>query len=152
MCLLYTIIWGTLLSENNIVDFFTLVIDIDECVIYSICEHNCSNINGSYQCSCLDGYTLVNNTNCEDIDECNATDIVDGCQNCRNTPGSFDCSCFDGYVLNSTTLFHCHSKCHLVIKQIQAYKTHLASSWKYICCKNIFLHSKIVFIYFQSSL
>lgn len=111
--------------------------DIDECEEDSICGHNCSNTFGSYQCSCLDGYTLVNNKSCEDIDECNATGIVDGCQDCKNTPGSFHCSCFDGYVLNSTTLFHCHSKCHSIFVNIRKTSIFgkLFATWNNICCE-----------------
>ena len=33
--------------------------DIDECVQgLAGCDHNCTNTNGSYYCTCMDGYTL----------------------------------------------------------------------------------------------
>ena len=33
--------------------------DIDECVEgFDGCDHNCTNTNGSYFCTCLDGYEL----------------------------------------------------------------------------------------------
>ena len=40
-------------------------IDIDECdVSNGGCEHNCNNTDGSYYCSCDDGYSLQNDTKC----------------------------------------------------------------------------------------
>lgn len=97
----------------TIKDIFSLslFIDIDECVRDSPCDHNCNNTDGSYVCSCRDGYNLLNYSKCEDIDECSTIDTgIDGCQNCTNTPGSFRCSCFAGYTLNTTTLTNCYSE------------------------------------------
>ena len=34
-------------------------LDIDECVQgLAGCDHNCTNTNGSYYCTCMDGYAL----------------------------------------------------------------------------------------------
>ena len=45
-------------------------IDIDDC-INSDCEHNCTNTDGSYTCSCYNGYSLDSNgRNCSGITMC----------------------------------------------------------------------------------
>ncbi|KAL3836485.1 hypothetical protein ACJMK2_021917, partial [Sinanodonta woodiana] len=96
--------------------------DIDECKQnQSICGDplkNCSNVIGTYTCSCISGYEAVNdtcrgytcgcpsgyninkhnNSKCSDIDECIADQS--GCEQvCDNTPGRFACSCYLGYEL-----------------------------------------------------
>ena len=39
--------------------FIMIIIDINECDVYNGgCQHNCTNSDGSYSCSCNDGYTL----------------------------------------------------------------------------------------------
>ncbi len=41
-------------------------VDIDECVVLNGgCEHNCTNQEGSYECSCRDGFALENTKDCE---------------------------------------------------------------------------------------
>ena len=79
----------------------------------------CTNTNGSYVCSCDDGYTLNDDgLTCDgiimhissfldrsflDIDECSMNN--GGCdQMCTNTNGSYVCSCDDGYTLNDDGL------------------------------------------------
>lgn len=34
--------------------------DIDECKESSTCQHNCTNLQGSFECACATGYTLEN--------------------------------------------------------------------------------------------
>ncbi len=47
-------------------------LDIDECDIkYGICNQHCTNTNGSYVCSCADGYV-----DSEEHDRCKATGIL----------------------------------------------------------------------------
>ena len=42
--------------------------DVDECEgSDNVCDMNCHNMKGSYQCSCNEGYQLVNQTKCLDI-------------------------------------------------------------------------------------
>ena len=43
------------------------IIDNDECKVSNGgCDHNCTNTNGSYHCSCDDGYHLAkDNLNCD---------------------------------------------------------------------------------------
>ena len=76
--------------------------DIDECSEgISGCSQLCTNIIGSYYCTCLNGYQLSNdNHTCSDIDEC--TSDNGGCeQTCTNTNGSYYCSCLTGYLLDN---------------------------------------------------
>ena len=54
-----------------------------------------------YQCQCLPGYTLVTNTSCADINEC---DMSPCSHLCSNTPGSYSCSCHPRYTLHDTSL------------------------------------------------
>ena len=79
------------------------LLDVDECTDgISGCSQICINTNGSYTCTCDNGYQLSNdNHTCNDINEC--TIIHNGgCeQTCLNTNGSFACSCTSGYQLLS---------------------------------------------------
>uniref|UniRef100_A0A8W8NC50 Fibrillin-1 n=1 Tax=Magallana gigas TaxID=29159 RepID=A0A8W8NC50_MAGGI len=70
--------------------------DINECNESSTCQHNCTNLQGSFECACTTGYSLENDgISCKDIDEC----LQDShCEHyCNNTDGSYICSCRDGY-------------------------------------------------------
>ena len=106
------------------------VSDVNECnVSNGGCEHNCTNSEGSYECSCLPNFNLSLDGRCDgklqqiqveqhlsvyafnslspcndapftlDIDECLVAN--GGCpQRCINLPGSYECLCFDGYIFN----------------------------------------------------
>ena len=87
--------------------------DIDECAEGT---HNCdegakcNNTNGSFTCTCMEGYT-GNGTTCVDNDECDLG--TNNCDQkirhgspysydyiaalCTNTIGSFTCTCPEGY-------------------------------------------------------
>ncbi|KAL0993176.1 hypothetical protein UPYG_G00104300 [Umbra pygmaea] len=83
--------------------------DINECVVTpNICGSysNCTNLPGTYNCSCLDGFAPSNpalafnpSTNpCTDINEC--LDPQKACGDyatCANTVGSHICTCFTGF-------------------------------------------------------
>ena len=75
-------------------------LDIDECAEGTqSCTQICTNVVGSYSCSCEPGYHLANNGySCSDIDEC--ADGIHTCsQICTNTIGNYTCSCHSGYRL-----------------------------------------------------
>lgn len=49
-------------SDNAKSIIITLLIDIDECDERNFdCEQGCVNVNGSYACFCLPGYSLASN-------------------------------------------------------------------------------------------
>ncbi|XP_043487916.1 vitellogenin receptor isoform X1 [Polistes fuscatus] len=61
------------------------------------CEQNCRATPLGPFCSCWTGYKLINETICEDINEC---EIFGSCsQYCMNNAGSYTCSCDPGYDL-----------------------------------------------------
>ncbi|XP_064420214.1 hemicentin-2 [Latimeria chalumnae] len=68
-------------------------VDIDECQMRTMCQHECRNTEGSYQCRCPSGYRLLSNgRNCQDIDECIEENVKCGVnQMCFNTRGSHHC-------------------------------------------------------------
>ena len=73
--------------------------NIDECEDESdVCDQECRDTEGSYQCWCRPGYEEINQVECEDIDECSNSGH-DCEQVCLNTIGSFVCSCNDTYRL-----------------------------------------------------
>ncbi|OCT77882.1 hypothetical protein XELAEV_18028979mg [Xenopus laevis] len=73
--------------------------DINECQEdTSLCANgDCSNLEGSYRCTCQRGYDVTSDgKECIDINECQSGTL---CLNglCQNTEGSFVCSCHEGY-------------------------------------------------------
>ncbi|XP_043362768.1 adhesion G protein-coupled receptor E3-like isoform X4 [Dermochelys coriacea] len=90
--------------------------DIDECRGSSPADcgphANCTNLPGSYSCSCIHGYetrsgkdkfTHARENTCQDIDEClGLTGVNCGPHaNCTNVPGSYSCTCIHGYEPSS---------------------------------------------------
>ncbi|XP_067018681.1 adhesion G protein-coupled receptor E2-like isoform X4 [Acropora muricata] len=75
--------------------------DINECENGHACAQECTNTNGSYRCSCFDGFTMSDDgQSCIDIDECQMSEIM-GCTRCVNLPGHFNCACLVGYAFIS---------------------------------------------------
>ena len=76
--------------------------DTDECLANTDgCDQVCTNTIGSFQCSCIEGYTLSSNgRSCLDINEC-STGTHNCQQRCININGGFLCDCNSGYQLSS---------------------------------------------------
>ncbi|EMP34679.1 Hemicentin-2 [Chelonia mydas] len=79
-----------------------LCTDLDECQVRNLCQHECRNTEGSYQCLCPAGYRLLpNGEACRDIDECAEGRIhCNPSQVCFNTRGGSQCldtPCPTGY-------------------------------------------------------
>lgn len=73
----------------------------------SPCSQMCTNTEGSYSCSCNDGFLLSGTSECTDYNECPAP--VSPCdQQCTNTIGSYKCSCNDGFILDITSRTTCN--------------------------------------------
>uniref|UniRef100_A0AAQ4NYK2 Fibrillin 2b n=1 Tax=Gasterosteus aculeatus aculeatus TaxID=481459 RepID=A0AAQ4NYK2_GASAC len=92
--------WNELTRGSMLTVIGTVFSDIDECTIMNGgCETHCTNSEGSYECSCSEGYALMPDLRtCADIDECEETpDICDGGQ-CTNIPGEYRCLCYDGFM------------------------------------------------------
>lgn len=74
-------------------------VDLDECAGGNPCGvGTCSNLQGSWSCSCPTGYVAKDGT-CADVDECAATPAK--CSpdaTCENTLGSFACTCKAGFT------------------------------------------------------
>ncbi|XP_004768021.1 hemicentin-1 isoform X1 [Mustela putorius furo] len=68
-------------------------VDIDECENRDICQHECKNTFGSYQCICPPGYQLMlNGKTCQDVDECLEQSVRCGPNRmCFNMRGSYQC-------------------------------------------------------------
>ncbi|XP_078578168.1 uncharacterized protein LOC144863080 [Branchiostoma floridae x Branchiostoma japonicum] len=84
----------TMLADNR------TCIDIDECSTGAHdcdAQATCTNTEGSFNCTCNDGYTGDGNT-CTDIDECQTSN--GGCDRiCLNIEGSYQCACDSGFRL-----------------------------------------------------
>ncbi|XP_041098662.1 hemicentin-1 isoform X2 [Polyodon spathula] len=68
-------------------------VDVDECLQRKLCQHDCRNTQGSYQCMCPSGYQLLpNGRNCKDVDECVEQGVTCApSQMCFNTRGGHQC-------------------------------------------------------------
>ncbi|XP_065653859.1 nidogen-1-like [Hydra vulgaris] len=83
--------------------------DINECnSLIPPCSWSngvCTNINGSYLCTCMSGWIMgQDNASCIDVDECNSKLSLCSWKNglCQNTNGSYFCSCINGWKLSKS--------------------------------------------------
>ena len=81
--------------------------DINECDLNKNQCHSlatCTNTNGSFECSCVIGYT-GNGVECIDIDECGiGAHNCEWLATCANTLGSYTCHCPSGYSLSGDNI------------------------------------------------
>ncbi|XP_033937307.1 adhesion G protein-coupled receptor L4 [Pseudochaenichthys georgianus] len=95
-------------------DGTTFCNDDNECQnVTNICGErgSCTNTAGSYNCTCVSGYTSTglaefqpnDGTECIDIDECQSGQICGPNSRCHNKNGSFDCTCQRDYIPTSGT-------------------------------------------------
>ena len=82
--------------------------DINECE-ENVCDQVCTNMHGSFMCSCNYGYESyfnpdTNRTECLDVDECTdhgtnyaAKNRCSDNASCTNNDGSYSCECNAGY-------------------------------------------------------
>ncbi|XP_059868831.1 nephronectin isoform X4 [Delphinus delphis] len=73
--------------------------DLNECGLKPRpCKHRCMNTYGSYKCYCLNGYMLMPDGSCSNIDECSLGQYqCSTFARCYNVHGSYKCKCKDGY-------------------------------------------------------
>ncbi|XP_052807818.1 uncharacterized protein LOC128236758 [Mya arenaria] len=77
--------------------------DVNECSGSNKCHYSamCTNLNGSYECTCKDGYTDpegYGGRQCDDVDECSGSNECHYSAMCTNLNGSYECTCKDGYT------------------------------------------------------
>ncbi|XP_070136188.1 uncharacterized protein [Drosophila bipectinata] len=82
-------------------------LDIDECQGDVSCQHKCENTIGSFRCSCLEGFHLLDDQlsctldGCADLDnpQLNRTRCAHECEDVRE--GGYQCKCPKGYHLGA---------------------------------------------------
>lgn len=88
-------------SSHNTEGLLAATVDI----VGGGCDQQCIDLPIGYKCACKDGYKLVGNTTCKDVNECNIPGMCS--QLCINREGSFKCDCITGYMKDP----HDHTRC-----------------------------------------
>ena len=39
-------------------------LDINECLVPGVCQQDCNNLPGNFECTCQDGFQMINSTHC----------------------------------------------------------------------------------------
>eukprot|EP00095_Tigriopus_kingsejongensis_P002956 maker-scaffold243_size241480-snap-gene-1.20 protein:Tk02956 transcript:maker-scaffold243_size241480-snap-gene-1.20-mRNA-1 annotation:"lipophorin receptor" len=71
------------------------------------CEHKCTDLPIGHQCGCKQGYVLVGDKTCQDVNECLKPGACS--QRCINRPGDFKCQCLKGYLRDPQDKTRCRA-------------------------------------------
>ncbi|OCT79270.1 thrombomodulin [Xenopus laevis] len=89
--------------------------DIDDCaLIPDLCEQSCTNTEGSFMCTCFDGYEMVDEQ-CKDINECESSDTLPCEHICENFSGGHKCVCWEGFTVDEKDPKKCKQFCNSTI-------------------------------------
>uniref|UniRef100_A0A8C1WYR9 CD97 antigen-like n=1 Tax=Cyprinus carpio TaxID=7962 RepID=A0A8C1WYR9_CYPCA len=101
--------------------------DEDECVIFPVAcgDHaQCVNTEGSYYCSCHEGFKMSLTGLCIDIDECSDPDVCGTNGDCYNHQGGYSCRCNQGYSNYGNNQSKCIGETSSIICFILNARTH----------------------------
>ena len=95
-------------NQSNSEGSYSVSIDLDECASgLDDCGMNatCTNVFGTFACSCEPGYQFDATGNCVDIDECADPNMTpcDTNATCTNLDGTYSCACDMGFVGDGET-------------------------------------------------